>query len=331
MPRVFVSYSLDSPAHLDRILALSNRLRTEGVDCCIDQYEESPEEGWPLWCERQVEESTFVLVACTETYLRRFRKREAPQVGLGGTWEGHIITQELYEAQGRNKKFIPIVFSQEDDPFVPLVLQSATRYQLPDKYDRLYRRLTGQPFLVMPGLGAVQPRPAREPVPSLPGLERKQEFYSCFISYSTKDQDFADRLYADLQAKGVRCWFAPHDIQGGRKLHEQIDEAILVYDKLLLILSEASLNSNWVKTEIANARVREEQQKREMLFPLTLAPFEAIKQWKCFDADTGIDSAREIRAYFIPDFSNWKDHDSYRKAFERLAKDLQAPAQAAGA
>jgi uncharacterized protein YjbI with pentapeptide repeats len=44
------------------------------------------------------------------------------------------------------------------------------------------------------------------------------EFYSCFISYSTKDQAFADRLYADLQNKGVRCWFAPHDVQGGRKL-----------------------------------------------------------------------------------------------------------------
>ena len=61
------------------------------------------------------------------------------------------------------------------------------------------------------------------------------EFYSCFISYSTNDQVFADRLYADLQTKGVRCWFAPHDIQAGRKIYEQIDEAIKVYDKLLLI------------------------------------------------------------------------------------------------
>jgi hypothetical protein len=48
------------------------------------------------------------------------------------------------------------------------------------------------------------------------------EFYSCFISYSTKDQDFAERLHADLQSKGVRCWFAPDDIQGGKKTHEQI-------------------------------------------------------------------------------------------------------------
>jgi uncharacterized protein YjbI with pentapeptide repeats len=150
------------------------------------------------------------------------------------------------------------------------------------------------------------------------------DFYSCFISYGTKDQDFADRLYADLQASGVRCWFAPHDIQGGRKVHEQIDEAIRVYDKLLLILSDASMNSPWVKTEIANARARETQQKRQMLFPITLVPFEQIKSWKLFDADTGTDSAREIREYFVPDFSRWKDHDSYSVAFERLVRDLKA-------
>ncbi len=152
---------------------------------------------------------------------------------------------------------------------------------------------------------------------------RPIEFYSCFISYSTKDQEFAERLHADLQAKGVRCWFAPEEMKGGRKLHEQIDEAIRLHDKLLLILSEHSMSSNWVKTEIANAREREGKQ---LLFPITLVPFEAIKQWKLFDADIGIDSAREIREYFIPDFSNWKDHDSYQAAFQRLVKDLKAVA-----
>ncbi len=155
---------------------------------------------------------------------------------------------------------------------------------------------------------------------------RPLEFYSCFISYSTKDQEFAERLHADLQAKGVRCWFAPHDLKGGEKLDEQIDKAISLHDKLLLILSEHSMSSNWVKTEIANAREREKREGKQLLFPITLVPFEAIKRWKLFDADIGIDSAREIREYFIPDFSNWKDHDSYQTAFQRLVKDLKAGA-----
>jgi len=150
------------------------------------------------------------------------------------------------------------------------------------------------------------------------------EFYSCFISYSTRDQDFADRLHADLQNKGVRCWFAPHDIKAGEKLHEQIDEAIRLHDKLLLILSPHSMESEWVKTEIAKARKREVRDKRRVLFPIRLAPFETLRDWECFDADTGKDSAREIREYFIPDFSNWKDHDSFQKAFQRLLNDLKA-------
>lgn len=151
------------------------------------------------------------------------------------------------------------------------------------------------------------------------------QYYSCFISYSTKDQEFAVRLHADLQAKGVRCWFAPHDIQGGRKLHDQIDEAIRLHDKLLLILSKHSIASEWVKTEIAKARKREAKESKRVLFPVRLMPFDVLRDWECFDADTGKDSAREIREYFIPDFSNWdKDSRSYKTAFERLVKDLKA-------
>jgi hypothetical protein len=61
-----------------------------------------------------------------------------------------------------------------------------------------------------------------------------------------------------------------------------------------------------------------------MLFPITVARFDEMTKWKLFDADRRKDSAREIREYFIPDFSNWKDHDSYQKAFTRLVRDLEA-------
>jgi len=153
------------------------------------------------------------------------------------------------------------------------------------------------------------------------------QYYTCFISCSTKDQAFADRLYADLQAKGVRCWFAPHDIMGGRKIHEQIDEAIRVHDKLLLILSEHSMASDWVGTEIANAREREAREKKQMLFPITIAPFDRVQKWELFDADRGKDSAREIREYYIPDFSGWeKDHGAYVREFEKLVAALKAGA-----
>jgi hypothetical protein len=69
------------------------------------------------------------------------------------------------------------------------------------------------------------------------------DFYSCFISYSSKDHEFAERLHADLQAKGVRVWFATHDMKIGARIRPTIDESIRVYDKLLLVLSEASVSS----------------------------------------------------------------------------------------
>ncbi len=187
-----------------------------------------------------------------------------------------------------------------------------TMYKSRGKIPEVFLRGCGVPDEFITYIGSMVGRPI--------------EFYSCFISYSTRDQEFADRLYADLQAKGVRCWFAPHDIKGGRKIYEQINEAIRLHDKLLLILSEHSMASDWVGTEIANAREREAREKKQLLFPISIAPFEDVKNWKLFDADRGKDSAREIREYFIPDFSNWKDHDSYQTAFQRLVKDFKAEA-----
>jgi uncharacterized protein YjbI with pentapeptide repeats len=197
------------------------------------------------------------------------------------------------------------------------------RHQGPSTVDHRTLAQSGPlPIAFLRGCGL--PDALIEYLPSL--LRQPFEFYSCFISYSTKDQEFADRLYADLQAKGVRCWFAPHDVQAGKKLHEQIDEAIRLHERLLLLLSHASMESDWVKTEIAKARKRELKERRRILFPIRLVEFEVLRDWECFDADTGKDSAREIREYFIPDFSRWKDHDLYQLAFERLLRNLKADA-----
>ncbi len=64
------------------------------------------------------------------------------------------------------------------------------------------------------------------------------EYYSCFISHASKDMEFAQRLHNDLQAKAVRCWFAPEDLKIGDVTRQAIDGAIRIHDKLLLILSE---------------------------------------------------------------------------------------------
>ena len=184
----------------------------------------------------------------------------------------------------------------------------------------LYRSQGKIPEIFLRGAGV--PDEFIQYVPSLISGKAIQ-YYSCFISYSTRDQEFADRLHADLQSKGVRCWFAPEDIKGGMKLHEQIPEAIRLYDKLLLVLSENSMRSKWVEAEIIHAREGEKRENRRKLFPIGLAEYSTIREWEAFNADTGEDLAREIRKYHIPDFSKWgEDEESYKIAFERLLEDL---------
>jgi len=39
---------------------------------------------------------------------------------------------------------------------------------------------------------------------------------------------------------------------------------------------------------------------------------------------SGVDLAEKIRRYFIPDFSRWKEHDSYQAALGRLVEDFKA-------
>lgn len=74
---------------------------------------------------------------------------------------------------------------------------------------------------------------------------------------------------------------------------------------------------------IAIARKRVVEQTRDVLYPIGLCPFQMIRLWEYFDSDIGKDSAREVREFHIPDFSNWKDEDSYRLAFDRLLSDLR--------
>jgi uncharacterized protein YjbI with pentapeptide repeats len=164
-------------------------------------------------------------------------------------------------------------------------------------------------------------------IPSLVLAIQPIQFYSCFISYSSKDEEFARRLHERMRAAGLHVWFAPEDIKGGEKLDEQIDRAIQVHDRLLLVLSESSLRSRWVEREIRRARNVELREERRKLFPIRLARYEALQEWVCLNSTTGEDVAEEVRSYFIPDFSNWKNHDDFEKAFARLLSDLKASTQ----
>lgn len=149
------------------------------------------------------------------------------------------------------------------------------------------------------------------------------DYYSCFISHSTTDKNFVDRFYADLQAKGVRCWYAPHDMEGGEYVDSQIDDAIKIHEKLLLVLSDSSINSDWVKREIIKAVNREDKEEKQVLFPISLVEYTTLESWEFVDSK-GRDLAERIRKYYIPIFKGWEnDNHIYTTEFSKLLKAFQ--------
>ena len=134
----------------------------------------------------KVEWADFVIVVCTETYNLRFRGKAPSGEGKGVKWEGAILTQELYETESQNTKFIPVVFSSQDAAYIPIVLKGQNYYDVStdEGYEALYRHLTNQPLILKPALGKLKPMPPlktkhdevlpKENEPEL-GKEKKQE------------------------------------------------------------------------------------------------------------------------------------------------------------
>jgi len=152
--KVFISYSHDSDEHRDRVLALSERLRADGIETTLDQYlNGSPLQGWPRWMMDQVDAADSILVVCTEPYYRRFRGHEEPGKGRGGDWEGALITQEIYDVRSRTSNFVPVFLSDPVEAWIPEPLRSVNYYALTSEvgYQSLYDFLLEQ--------GGVEPQP----------------------------------------------------------------------------------------------------------------------------------------------------------------------------
>jgi hypothetical protein len=164
---VFISYSHDSDEHRKRVLALSERLRADGIETLLDQYVNgSPSQGWPRWMLDQLDAANAVLVVCTETYYRRFRGHEEPGKGKGVDWEGALITQEIYDRRSQTLKFVPVFLSAAAEDWIPEPLRSTTHYALTSEfgYQGLYDFLLEQAG-VQPGpVGTLKPKPREKGV-----------------------------------------------------------------------------------------------------------------------------------------------------------------------
>lgn len=136
-----------------------------------------------------------------------------------------------------------------------------------------------------------------------------------FISYSSADRAFAERLETRLTAEGIQCWRDSHSLKSGR-ITTQIHRAILKNDVLIVILSEASLASDWVLWEIERARTVEKEKKRDVICPISID-----RAWQEWSDDPLL--RREIRKYHIVPFSGWEHDKIFDNAYNSLVAGLR--------
>jgi DNA polymerase III delta prime subunit len=176
-PRLFISYSHDSQEHEDQVRAIADRLRQDGIDAVIDQYDTAPSAGWPMWMDREIQKADFVALVCTETYLKRVEGRELPGKGRGVLWEANLIYNLRYREDTAVQRFIPILFKGETTDSIPLPLRGLTHYQVDTEegYEDFYRHLTGQPRYEKAALGKLKSLPAIPPQSYPASLETPTE------------------------------------------------------------------------------------------------------------------------------------------------------------
>lgn len=178
--------------------------------------------------------------------------------------------------------------------------------------DTLFKSINKIPLSFLKGIGLTN-----EFIEYMPSLYNKSfQLYTCFISHSSKDKLFSEKLYNDLQRSGVRCWYFPEDAKWGKSVWAEIDNSIRIYDKLMVVCSENSLNSGPVLREIERALQKEDRENKNVLFPIAIDNY-VFDKWKH-------ERKADVLNKVVGDFKCWdNDIEKYNTSFSKLIMGLR--------
>ncbi len=168
IPKAFISYSHDSLDHKKWVLDLATRLRNNGVDAILDQWDLKPGDDLPRFMEQGLIAADRVLMVCTDKYV------EKANLGAGGVgYEKMIVTAALLKTIDSNK-VIPLI-RQGGSHNVPTFLRSKLflDFSRPDQFefsfDELIRTLHNAPLYEKPAIANNPFTPVTETPPNRTG------------------------------------------------------------------------------------------------------------------------------------------------------------------
>ncbi len=71
-----------------------------------------------------------------------------------------------------------------------------------------------------------------------------------FISYSHIDKNIVDTLATHMVRRNAQVWVDRWELNVGDSIVQRVQDAITDSDALLVVLSKASVNSEWCKKEL---------------------------------------------------------------------------------
>lgn len=152
IPKVFISYSHDSLEHKKWVLDLGTRLRNNGIDAILDQWELSLGSDLPHFMETNLSSADHIIMVCTDRYV------EKANGGTGGVgYEKMIVTSTLMRNINESK-IIPIL-KQDGTYNLPTFLSSKlfVNFSKADDYefsfDELIRSIHKAPIFNKPDIG----------------------------------------------------------------------------------------------------------------------------------------------------------------------------------
>jgi hypothetical protein len=175
--------------------------------------------------------------------------------------------------------------------------------------DTIYRSRGAIPenFLRRAGLPA-------QILPQLTELPRESaEIVLCFIVFSTEDQQFSERLSADLLGAGVSTWQLPADAGWSEWAWAEVNWVSRTYDKLVLVCSRSSLQNDRVLSEIDSALKVEVNERREIILPVVIDDY-IFQSWEDISRDTIINRI----------VSDFREHDETGDTYEIALSNLIA-------